>query len=69
MGIDNIDALKDDSDEPTERELKERLITLTSQIQFCIDYMDTCNLLDEHCFTFPDGETVWATQTLESDGQ
>ena len=40
---------------------------LESEVQFCVDYMDSHGLLDDHCFTFPDGKTVWATQTLMSE--
>lgn len=43
----------------------ERLNTLDAQVQFCVDLMDEKGILEEHCLTFPDGETVYATQTLE----
>ncbi len=44
--------------------LKSRITTLDAQVQFCVDYMNEKGILEEGCFTFPDGETVHATQEL-----
>ena len=30
-------------------------------MQFVIDWLDSSDLLPEHCFTWPDGETCYAT--------
>lgn len=30
---------------------------LATKLQFLVDYMDKCGYLDEHRFTFPDGDT------------
>lgn len=46
------------------QELKERIRTLEAQVQFSVDYMDARFLLEEHCFTFPDGETVYANVAI-----
>lgn len=47
-------------------ELIERVNTLDAQVQFCVDYMNERGILDDACLTFPDGETVWATRTIEA---
>lgn len=33
----------------------------SDQVQFLVNFMDARGLLDDHCFTFPDGDTCWAT--------
>lgn len=33
----------------------------SAYIQYLIDYLDGEGLLEEGCFTFPDGTTWWAT--------
>jgi hypothetical protein len=40
---------------------------LEIQIQFMVDYMNDRGLLEEGCFTFPNGITIHATQILEED--
>jgi len=32
-----------------------------ARTQYLIDWLDRQELLGEHCFTFPDGDTYWAT--------
>lgn len=44
-----------------------RIQQLDAQLHFLVDYMNDLGLLDDGCFTFPDGETVHATQTLTGD--
>lgn len=52
-------------EEPISAEdLLERVTVLDAQVQFCVDYMNDCGILDDGCFTFPDGETVHASKTL-----
>jgi hypothetical protein len=46
-------------------EAAEHIRDLSAQVQFAVDYMNDHGLLEEGCFTFPDGVTVHATQTLE----
>lgn len=45
----------------------EQYNTVHNQVQFLVDYMDAHRLLDDHCFTFPDGETVYSTQAADQD--
>ena len=48
--------------ETTEARLLPHVEELADEVQFVVDYMDgRGNILDEHCFTFPDGHTVYAT--------
>ena len=47
--------------ETTEERFKPHIEEVCAQVQFAVDHMEKCNLLGEHCFTFPDGTTVWAT--------
>jgi hypothetical protein len=49
----------------TSSRLANRFDTLNNQVQFLVDYLDQLSLLDDHCFTFPDGETVYATDKEE----
>ena len=39
-----------------------RITQLNAQIQFLVDFLNTSGLLADGCFTFPDGETVYATK-------
>lgn len=37
---------------------------LTSKVQFLVEWLDDRGLLEDHCFTFPDGD-VWKAQDIE----
>lgn len=45
-------------------DVMERLNVLQAQMQFVVDYMDEKGMLEEHCFTFPDGETIYASSVM-----
>lgn len=55
---------------PYEAVQGEYLLVL-AQLQFAVDYMNDCGILEEGCFTFPDGTTIHATQILTggNDGE
>lgn len=38
---------------------------LNARIQYLVDYIDGEGRLEEHCFTFPDGETWWSSKSKE----
>lgn len=42
-----------------------RVVDLAAKVQFLVDYMNSEGLLEEGCFTFPDGETWWATNSTQ----
>ena len=42
-------------------ELREIANELLAKVQYLVDYLEGRGLLEEHCFTFPDGDTWWAT--------
>lgn len=44
-----------------EQEYNEVGIEASYKIRYMVDYLDQQGLLEEHCFTFPDGDTWWAT--------
>lgn len=36
--------------------VEDYLKDLASKVSYLVDYMDALGLLDDHCFTFPDGD-------------
>jgi hypothetical protein len=38
---------------------------LRARVQFLIDWADKLGYLEDHCFTFPDGETWYASQEIQ----
>lgn len=42
-----------------------RISELEAKLQFLVDYLDKSGLLEEHSFTFPDGDT-WASEVREN---
>lgn len=44
--------------------LRHVVTELTGKIQLLVEWMDGRGLLDDHCFTFPDGD-VWKAQDVE----
>jgi hypothetical protein len=42
--------------------LDAQIATLTAQLQFLVNWLDQRGLLEEHTFTFPDGDT-WTAGT------
>lgn len=39
----------------------EMLADLSTKVQFLVDHLNEIDQLEEHCFTFPDGDTWFAT--------
>ena len=42
-----------------------RISELEAKLQFLVDYLDIMSLLEEHSFTFPDGDT-WNSRAGEN---
>lgn len=43
---------------PTLESYKEYTDDVVSKLQYLVDFMDKCGWLEDHCFTFNDGD-VW----------
>ena len=45
---------------------KEVITELMAKIQFLVDWMESQHLLEDHAFTFPDGD-IWKAKDSETD--
>jgi len=58
------EPLEPDNDKLTIEALKLVVKELTGKIQLLVEFLDEKGLLEDHCFTFPDGD-VYKTKDVE----